>query len=373
MDDKPTFPLRLVVLILYWLFFSEIALAQNSTVAERVDAAVTMAMGRQQIPGLSLAVVKDGTVVFARGYGLANVELNVAATPETVYEIGSITKQFTATAVMMLVEEDKIALDDKITEHLSGLPEAWTGITVRHLLTHTSGIRNVNSLPGFARLRMTPGSQQKLVRILEASSLQFEPGSKWAYCNTGYQLLGWIIEKASGVPYATFLKERIFIPLDMQATQVNDSARIVKNRAGGYVLQEDTLKNAGYVDMSFPFSAGAIVSTVTDLTKWGLALDQGKLLKPSSFEEMWTPVRLNGGKTHGYGFGWSLNKTTNGHSMLFHGGHIVGFRSFIVRYPEDRLTVIVLTNADFGSPKIIASKVASFYEPDLLLPNGLGE
>jgi len=360
--------LRFLILLAWWGFSTGIAIAQQSTVAEQVDAVVKVAMEKQRIPGLSLAVVKDGKTVLARGYGLANVELNVAATPETVYEIGSVTKQFTATAVMMLVEQGKIALDDKIAKYLSGLPEAWKEITVRHLLTHTSGIRNVNSLPDFARLRMTPGSQERLVGVLAASPLQFDPGAKWAYCNTGYQLLGWIVEKVSGVPYAAFLQERIFTPLEMRATQVNDSGRIVKSRAGGYLLQEGTLRNAGYIDMSWPFSAGAIVSTVVDLAKWNLALDEGKLLKPSSFKEMWTPVRLNSGETHGYGFGWSLEKTANGHPMVFHGGNIVGFQSFIVRYPEDRLTVVILTNADFCVPRVIAWRVASLFEPSLPAP-----
>lgn len=356
----------LMPLVLGWL--AGVAIAQPSGVSEQVDAIIKVAMEKQRIPGLSLAVVKDGKTVLAKGYGLANVELNVAATSETVYEIGSVTKQFTATAVMMLVEQGKITLDEKITKYLSGLPEAWKEITVRHLLTHTSGIRNVNTLPNFAALRMTPCSQERFIGLLAGQPLQFEPGAKWSYCNTGYQLLGWIIEKQSGMPYATFLKERIFNPLDMRATQVNDSGIIIKDRATGYLLQDGTLRNAGYVDMSWPFSAGAIVSTVVDLAKWSLALDEDKLLKPSSFQQMWTPVRLNDSTTHGYGFGWSMEKTANGHPMVFHGGHIVGFHSFIVRYPEDRLAVIVLTNSDFATPTTIDWRVASLFEPSLPAP-----
>jgi CubicO group peptidase (beta-lactamase class C family) len=268
---------------------------------------------------------------------------------------------------MMLVEQHKISLDDKITKYLSGLPEVWKEITVRQLLTHTSGIKNVNSLPDFAQLRMTPCSQERFVKMLAEFPLQFASGTKWAYCNTGYQLLGWIIEKQSGSPYATFLQQRIFTPLDMRATQVNDLEKIIKNRASGYMFQQGTHKNAGYVDMSWPFSAGAIVSTVVDLAKWNMALDEKKLLKPSSFREMWTPVRLSNGQTHGYGFGWWLGEA-NGHPTLLHGGIGVGFRCFVELYPQDHLTVIVLTNLNPCTPRSIAEQVAALYEPSLLTP-----
>jgi D-alanyl-D-alanine carboxypeptidase len=359
--------LLLLVLLAWHGSLAGIVLAQEKVAVEQVDAAIKTAMERQRIPGLSLAVVKDGKMVLAKGYGLANVELNVPTTPETVYEIGSVTKQFTATAVMMLAEEGKVGLDDKITKYLSGLPEVWKQITVRNLLTHTSGLRNVQFVPDFARLRRTPGSQEKLVGLLAPLPLQFDPGSKWQYSNTGYQLLGWIIEKTSGMSYDKFLQERIFTPLDMRATQVNDLGKIIKNRAAGYTLRAGTLQNGGYVDMSWPFSAGAIVSTVVDLAKWNLALDERKLLKAPSYQEMWTPVTLKDGQTHGYGFGWSLEKT-NGRPTVGHGGSIDGFRSFVVRYPEERLGIIVLANTDSCMPAIIAQRVASLYEPSLSSP-----
>jgi len=335
---------------------------------EQVDAIVNTAMEAERIPGLSLAVVMDKKMVLARGYGLANVELDVAATPETVYEIASVTKQFTAFAIMMLVEQGKITLDDKIPQYLSGLPLAWKDITVRHLLTHTSGTSNSSILPDFARLRMTPASREQLVELLAPYPLQFEPGTQWAYCNTGYQLLGWIIEEQSGIPYGTYLKERIFTPLEMCSTQVNDSGRIIKNRAGGYTIQNGTLRNAGYIDMSWPYSAGAIVSTAHDLAKWNVALDERRLLKSASFQEMWTPVRLSDGTTYGYGFGWSLDETTDNHPMIFHVGNIAGFRSVVVRYPKDRLTVILLSNADFCTPTNIVHQVAVLYNPSLPPP-----
>lgn len=341
--------------------------AQASAETEKVDSIAKAAIDERHLPGLSLAVVREGKVAMARGYGLNDVEQKVPATADSVYEIGSVTKQFTAMAIMMLVEQGKVSLDEKITAYLSGLPDAWKDVTVRHLLTHTSGIKSFTSVPDFGKITTTPCDQKRLVELLTPYPLQFEPGTKWSYCNTGYRLLGWIIEKQSGLSYADFLKERIFVPLKMTATKVGDPGRANIPPVGYVSHSGNSYQKAGYTDMSWPSSAGAIVSSVADMAQWSLALDEKKFLTPASYKEMWTPVRLKGGGTAGYGFGWDIGKTSNGHTMILHSGHIPGFQSIIVRYPEDHLTVIVLINADFGSPGAVASQLAMAFEPSLRL------
>jgi CubicO group peptidase (beta-lactamase class C family) len=331
--------------------------------AERVDAYLNAEISRQRIPGLALAVVKDGRLVLAKGYGLASVELNVPVTPETVFEIGSLTKQFTATAIMMLVEQGKLGLDEKINQRLTGLPEAWKDVTVRHLLTHTSGIKSYTSLADFPHLAITPTSLAEMVRATGQFPLEFPSGQGWQYSNSGYYLLGWVVEEASGQSYPEFLNAHIFRPLGMSSTQVNDPRRLVKNRAVGYTREDGQLRNAPYVDMSWPYAAGAIVSNVIDLAKWDAAISSHRLITSSSLEQMWTPVALTSGRTVPYGFGWDLSPT-NGRQTMAHGGSIPGFLTFMARYPEDRLTVIVLTNADFSEPEQITRQVAGLFVPE---------
>jgi CubicO group peptidase (beta-lactamase class C family) len=336
--------------------------------ADRVDDYVRAEMRKQHIPGLSLAVVKDGKVIKAKGYGLADVELSVPATAQTVYQIGSITKQFTAAAVMLLAEEGKIGLDDKIAAHLDGTPDTWKEVTVRHLLTHTSGIKSYTGLPNFmsvtARLSTT---KDGLIKLMAGYPLEFSPGEKWNYSNTGYFLLGLLIEKASGVSYARFLKERVFAPLGMTSTHLNDLKDIIPHRASGYVWDKGVLGNAPVIDMSWPYAAGALVSTVTDLAKWDAALDTDKLLKKASREAMWTPAKLTNGKTAGYGLGWGVGRT-RGRRSLSHGGGIPGFITYKSRFPDDRLTVVVLTNLAPSNPGTIAQGLAGLYNEALLPP-----
>ena len=329
--------------------------------ADPVADVVHQKMLQQHIPGLSPAVVRDGKVIKATGYGLANVELNVAATADTVYEIGSVTKQFTATAVMMLVEEGRIGLDDRIPKYLPGLPEAWKEITVRQLLTHTSGIKNYTAVPGFMKVTLAPATREEVIKTVAALPLDFPSGDKWAYSNTGYFLLGMILEKASGKSYAALLDERIFKPLQMTATRINDLHTVVPNRAGGYEWQSGTLQNADFISMSWPFAAGAIISTVNDMVKWDAVLAGGRLLKSSSLKQMWTPVNLNGGGD--YGFGWMVDKV-KGHTRTSHSGGIPGFTAHIGRFPDDKLTVIVLCNQSVDTERI-ANTVVGLMVPAL--------
>ena len=310
--------------------------------ADAIDNYIKAEMERRRIPGLALAVARQGKVVKERGYGFANVEHDVPVTPDTVFELASVTKQFTATAIMVLVEEGKIQLDDPLSWHLPRAPEAWKSITVRHLLTHTAGMPGLDS--GFRSLgsggwRLSYTTAQMFDAAIK-DTLSFAAGERWQYSDVGYFLLGMIIENASGQRYRDFLEERFFKPLGMTATSVLDHARILKHRAAGYTLRDGQLVNIQrVVNVELPSHYG-IFSTVKDLVTWDGALAAGKVVKPDTLAQMWTPVRLNSGPTYPYGFGWFVD-ARRGHRWIFHTG-LTGTE--LSRFPDDGLTVVVLTN-----------------------------
>lgn len=350
-------PRGLSLLLFFLLSVSSIAQAQT----DKVDDYIKAQMQTQKIPGLSMAVVRGGEIIKAKGYGLASVELNVAAMPETVYQSGSVGKQFTATAVMMLVEEGKIALDDKINKYFTDAPESWSQITVRNLLTHTAGATDYPKDFDFRR----DYTEAELLKKAQAVPLAFAPGEKWSYSNIGYVTLGILIGKVSGKFYGDFLQERIFKPLGMDTARIISEADIVMNRAAGYRMPKGELKNHEWVSPSMNTTAdGSLYLTVLDMAKWDAALYTGKLLKRSSFDQMWTPVKLNNGNTRPYGFGWALGEI-RGHKIIEHGGAWQGFTSYIARYVDDKLTVIVLTNRAGANPGRIAHDVAGLYNPEL--------
>jgi len=332
--------------------------------AERVEELVKWEMERQGIPGLSLAVVRDGQVVLAQGYGLANVELGVAATPQTVYQLQSLTKSFTATGIMMLVEEGKVGLDDKIGKHLAVPTDRWKNITVRHLLTHTSGIKDFINEPTVS-LRLDV-AEEEVLKAAARRPLNFEPGEKYAYSNTNYHLLAMIVHKATGKSYGEFLRERIFDPLGMDQTRVVSLSEIIPNRAAGYRRERGAMRNGEFVAPTIlGYGGGGLRSTVLDLAKWDAALYTEKLLKRSSLEQMWTPAKLNSGKPTAYGFGWGIG-TIRGHRCLSHtGAHVTGFATAISRFVDDKLTVIVLANCNGANPAGIAQRIARLYIPGL--------
>ena len=327
--------------------------------ADKVDDLVKAEMQRQRITGVSVAVVKDGKIVKASGYGLANAELNIPATPETVYQIGSISKQLIAAGILILVQDGKLSIDDKISEFLEGTPETWRDITVRHLLTHTSGI--LREAPGFSPLRVQ--ADEDVIKTAYPLPLRFAPGEKWEYSNTGYFTLAEIVRAVSGEPWPAFLHKRLFQPLDMKATRTTTATEIVVNRADGYIWREGKLSNADVYLALRP--SGAFLSTVLDLAKWDAALYSDRPLTATTREQMWTPGKLNSGASHTYGFGWAVD-TVGGHKRVSHGGSLTGFRSTIARYLDDKLTVIVLTNGGLADPDVIALNIADAYIPGLL-------
>jgi D-alanyl-D-alanine carboxypeptidase len=341
-----------------WMTCLVLWLAAFCAQADLIDDFVMNQMSQQQIPGVSLAIVRDGKIMKTKGYGKANIELGVPVTEETVFEIGSLTKQFTATLIMLLSEEKKLPLDNKITGYFTNAPEAWTNITIRHLLTHTSGIKNYTGLSGFECSRHLTAPQ--FVEAIGKYPLDFEPGAKFSYCNSGYNLLGFVVEKISGKPYWQVIQERIFNPAGMKATQSRDLNRIIRNRACGYEKHDNQLVNRDG-ELTDIFSAGAIASTVLDLLKWNFALESGKLLKPSSLQQMWSPYKLKNGQPSMYGFGWRLDDF-KGTRCIGHGGSTSGFSSSLQKFPDLKLSVIVLTNSgEQGTASQIAKGIAEFY------------
>lgn len=343
-------------------------LAFAATVAVRADSIddfIRTEMQKQRIPGLSLAVIQNGKIVKAEGYGLANLELNTPATPETVYKIGSVSKQFIAAGIMLLVEEGKVRLDDRVSKFLEGTPEAWRDITVRHLLTHTSGI--VRDAPGFDPLKIQKDAD--VIRSAYPLPLHFAPGEKWEYCNVGYFSLAEIIHRVTGKPWSDYLNERMFMPLQMNATRTTSMSDLVPNRAGGYVWKDGKVENANIYFALRP--SGAFLSNVLDLAKWDAALYTNRILKQSSRDQLWNPFvpttrASNGAPTVYYGFGWEITTPVPGHKKIFHGGSLPGFRAELARFVDDKLTVVILTNGDNARPGPIADGVAAFYIPRLM-------
>lgn len=354
---------RLIILLVLLTFTSSAAFA------DKMDDYVKREMAKEQVPGLSLVVVKDGKIIKSAGYGYANLEVKAPATPETIYQIQSVTKQFTATAVMMLAEEGKIVLDDKVSLYLTGAPQAWRNITVRNLLTHTSGIKDYINEPTTS-LRLDV-SDEDVFNATIKRELNFQPGEKYAYSNTNYFLLSIIIHKLTGKTYGEYLNERIFKPLGMSNTRIYSQTDIIPNRASGYLLDNGKLQNGGYYAASIlGYAGGGIITNVLDMAKWDAGLYDEKLLKRSSFEQMWTSGKLNNGKSTGYGFGWAIGDL-KGHRLVTHNGaHTSGFASAITRYLDDKLTIVVLTNQFGGSnPSFIADNVAGFFDPAFATKN----
>lgn len=287
----------------------------------------------------TVLVAKGGKTILEKGYGFANVELKVPNTPANKFRLGSITKQFTAVAIMQLEERGKLNTTDLACKYLDPCPEAWKAVTIHHLLTHTSGIPSYTNTPLFAtpKFMRMPLSPLDVVMLTKEKPLEFQPGEGWAYDNTGYVLLGYIIEKASGRNYADYLKEHVFTPLDMNDSGYDDTRAVLPGRAAGYDRNANGYRNADYLDMSLPHAAGSLYSTVGDLYRWDRALYTEKVVNKKMYAQMTTPVK------HDYGYGLMLQPIAK-HKQVGHGGGINGFSTCMNRFPEDDAVVIVLSN-----------------------------
>ena len=346
------------------LFLAAVAVAQTSS--DPVDQYIQAEMQKRKIPGLALLVARDGKIVRAQGYGISNVELQVPVKPETLFQSGSMGKQFTAMAVMMLTEQGRIHLDDHITKYFTDAPAAWNQVTVRQLLSHTAGFTDYPDTYNFRQDR----TEDEILKAIEAVQLAFPPGSNYSYANLGYATLGILIHRASGKFYGDFLQERVFQPLGMSTTRIISEADIIPNRAAGYVLVKGELKNQEWVAPTLNTTAdGSLYFSILDLAKWDAALYTDKLLKRSSLDQMWTVAKLNNGEPNSghYGFGWFIDHI-RGHRVIEHEGAWQGFTTNISRYVDDRLTVVVLTNLAGSHPDDITHHVAGLYLPELMPP-----
>ncbi len=346
----------LTIICLHLVLYPAVAMA------DEVDRYLQCEMHRLKIPGLSVAIVENGKIIKSKGYGFSNIELKAPAKPETIYQSGSIGKQFTAMLAMILVEKGVLHLDDKITQYLPDAPETWQNITIFNLLTHTSGLTRYNP---DVDLHLDY-SHEDIIRRLKLYPLDFDPGTSFHYSNVGYELLGFIIEKVTGKSYGSLLQEHIFKPLDMNTAQVINDRDIIDNRAAGYDLVHGVLKNQEYISPTFNSTAdGALYFTILDLAKWDAALYTTKLLKKENMDLLWAPVKLNDGRTESYGLGWRIT-SINGHRLIEHGGEWQGFTAFISRYVDKKLTVIIMTNlsgiVELGD---VTHNVAGLYNKDL--------
>jgi CubicO group peptidase (beta-lactamase class C family) len=317
----------------------------------RIDSAARDWIARKLVPSVSIAVSQGGKTVYSKAFGMANLELGVPARPETVYEIGSVTKQFTAAAILGLVEDGKLGLDDPLSRFFPDWPAAGRTATVKQLLNHTSGIKSYTSIPRWRSLMALPLVHDSMVALFRDEPADFEPGADWRYDNSGYYLLGLIIEKVTGQAYSTYIMQHLFEPAGLSSTSYCGTTAIVPGRAGGYSATSAGIVNAAPIYVDQAFAAGAICSTTGDLLTWTRALQSGKIVKPASYQAMTTPIPLPNGKRQTYGFGLGVSDL-QGHRSVGHSGGINGFNSVLVSYPNDGLIVAILVNQDGGADKI---------------------
>jgi CubicO group peptidase (beta-lactamase class C family) len=317
----------------------------------RMDQVVQYYASNNQFMGSAL-VARGDQVLFSKGYGSANLEWNVPNTPATKFRLGSVTKQFTAASILLLEERGKLKIDDPVKKYLPDAPAAWDKMTIFNVLTHTAGIPNFTNSPDYATLRPFPHTPEQIVSLFRDKPLEFAPGEKMSYSNSGYILLGYLIEKISGQSYQDFIQKNIFNPLGMKDSGYDSNTAIIPRRAAGYSPGPGGLMNADFEHMSIPFSAGALYSTTEDLLRWEQGLFGGKLLSAASLTRMTTPFKNN------YALGVGAD-TVNGRKQISHGGGISGFNTFLSYYPDEKLTVVVLGNVNGNAPQQIAGKLAA--------------
>ena len=324
-----------------------------AALADPVDDFVQKQLAASRVPGLSLAVIKDGKVVKVAGYGFADLERRIPAQPDTVYKIGSVSKQFIATGIMLLVQDGRLTVDDPIARYLKDTPPSWSPITIRHALTHTAGL--VRESPSFAPTRIQ--SDADLIAAAYPLPLRFEPGQKWEYSNVGYFILADIIRVVSGRSWPEFLRDRVFAPVEMLSTWPTNTTAEIHKRAVGYTGNDNSLRADNWPALR---ASGAFLSTVLDLAKWDAHLSDPRVLQADSRRQMWTPVRLKDGTTAPYGFGWHVD-TWSGRPRIRHGGGLPGFISEYARFEDERLTIIALANGDDVDLPMLVSGIAQLY------------
>jgi len=347
------------VLVVFFLLFAVLPLTAQDI--SRMEQIIQSYVQNKQFMGTVL-VEQNGHIILDKGYGYANLEWQIPNSPKAKFRLGSMTKQFTAASILLLEERGKLKTDDLVKRYMPDAPAAWDKITIYNLLTHTSGIPNFTNFPDYHSSEATPTTPAELVKRFRDKPLDFQPGEQFRYSNSGYVLLGYLIEKISGQRYQDFLQENIFKPLGMNDSGYDSNTAIIPNRASGYEPSQNGPLNSGYIDMSIPFSAGALYSTTGDLLKWEHGLFGGKVLSPAALSKMTTPFKDD------YACGLFV-RTVNGHKMIEHGGGIEGFNTEMSYYPEDKLIVVALANLNGAAPGQIAGELASvFHGEKVVLP-----
>jgi CubicO group peptidase (beta-lactamase class C family) len=360
---KTTFFLP-TLLILIWANHVS-AQTPGANISAKIDRYIKFEMRKQKIPGVSLAVVRNGKIAILKSYGFANLEHQVPVKPETIFQSGSIGKQFTAAAILLLVERGRLSLDDRITKFFPDAPPTWKDITVEHLLNHTSGL---GDYPPAVDLRRDY-TEDEFFEHFKKAPLSFAPGSDWDYSNVGYVMLGFLIRKVTGQYYGDFVLKNIFQRAGMTTARIISEADLVPNRASGYRLVNGELKNQEWVSPSTNSTAdGSYYLSVLDLAKWDAALYSEKLLRQVTLARAWTPSRLSGGRQKSYGFGWHTD-VIHKRRVMFHGGAWQGFKSFIVRFPDDKLTLMYFANSWETKDCKLARGLAAIFYPEFALPS----
>jgi CubicO group peptidase (beta-lactamase class C family) len=329
------------------ILFLSFAFSSAQTIEQQIDALFSETYPADK-PGATVLIAKDDIVIYRKAFGMANLELNVPMKPEHVLQLASITKQFTGVAILMLMEQGKLSLEDPLSKYISDYPKG-NEITVHHLLIHTSGIKSYTNVPEFINMARTDMTPMELIGHFKDLPMDFETGERYAYNNSAYILLGYIIEQLSGLSYEDFIQKNIFNKLGMKNSYYGSRSRIIPNRANGY--QPDTqggLRNADYLSMSLPYAAGSLMSTVDDMFLWNKAIHQNTLISEKSKKLAFTNYTLNNGKHINYGYGWGINELA-GFTSIEHTGGIFGFTTSGIYVPEENIYSIVLTNKDDGT------------------------
>jgi len=340
-------------------FLLALALALGCAAAASAQAPATLDLARieqliqshKDFMGTVL-LARGSDVLFNKGYGSANLEWAIPDAPSVKFRLGSVTKQFTAAAILLLEERGKLNINDPVKKYMPDAPAAWDKVTIFHLLTHTSGIPSFTGFPDYPSTEATATTPEKLVARFRDKPLEFQPGEKWNYSNSGYVLLGYLLEKVSGQTYSDFVQQNIFKPLGMNDSGYDSNSEIILHRASGYVPGPHGPLNSGYIHMTIPFSAGSLYSTTEDLLRWEQGLFGGKILSSASLQKMITPFKND------YALGVGV-QTENGRQKVSHGGGIEGFNTSLAYFPADKLTVVVLSNINGGAPDDIAVKLAA--------------
>ena len=336
-----------------WWTLSE----RRAGLEREIDALVEKAMEEGPIAGLSVAVARSGRLVHLKGYGYADLENGIPASDKTIYHVGSITKQFTAAAVMQLVEKGALALDRPITDYIPDYPTHGHSVTVRSILNHTSGIKNFTAMPSWWRTMAVEKTPEEMVDVFRNEPFDFPPGTAFSYSNSGYIVLGFLIERVTGKPYGGYLNENLFVPLQLSSTSYADDRALVRHRARGYKLAERSFVNADYVSQSQAYAAGAVCSSAQDLVRWMHALGHGGVVSPESYARMIQPGTLANGSSVEYGFGLAVSYLEQ-HHRINHVGGTLGFAGQISYYYDDDVTIVVLSNTEGAKVANIESDIA---------------